>query len=214
MSLELDCAECGGTFFVAKKNRQKYCSTVCRQKVANRKARTKYPNYSKDRYAAAKALKPPRTAVCSHCASTFSPTGSTSKWCSQDCRAASKRRGYLCRRCGSAFQSTTKGGKLCDICLNQKCLVETCALLPSQAKVPFTSGYCNSHYLRLRTYGDPLAGGAFQAVRKAIDHEDGTRSCSKCGERKPLAEYYKDRNGSLGRRAYCKSCVGKKMAVY
>ncbi len=35
--------------------------------------------------------------------------------------------------------------------------------------------------------------------------------CSKCGEEKPLQDFYKQKNGYLGRRADCKICSGKKI---
>lgn len=35
------------------------------------------------------------------------------------------------------------------------------------------------------------------------------KTCSKCGEMKPLDEFYKSKDGKYGRRAICKKCFGK-----
>jgi hypothetical protein len=32
------------------------------------------------------------------------------------------------------------------------------------------------------------------------------KNCTKCGEQKPLSEFYKDKNRKLGVRVYCKNC--------
>lgn len=80
------------------------------------------------------------------------------------------------------------------------CAVEGCT-----SKVR-ARGWCNAHYLRFSKHGDPLGGKASPQVRRAIDHEDGTRTCSECGVRQPLGNFYTDKRASKGRRANCKSC--------
>lgn len=41
-----------------------------------------------------------------------------------------------------------------------------------------------------------------------------TRKCCKCGEVKPLTEYYKDKTQSTGRSYRCKSCSNKHYKKY
>lgn len=65
-------------------------------------------------------------------------------------------------------------------------------------------GWCPAHWYRWSKHGDPLGGGPSKA--RAVDHPDGTRSCSKCGERKPLVEFHKAETAALGHRPDCKAC--------
>lgn len=37
--------------------------------------------------------------------------------------------------------------------------------------------------------------------------EAATKTCSRCGEDKPLSEFYRDRSSPSGRRGACKACV-------
>ena len=39
---------------------------------------------------------------------------------------------------------------------------------------------CNKHYAMWRLHGDPLAGKYRMPHKKALDHDDGTRTCTKC----------------------------------
>ena len=82
----------------------------------------------------------------------------------------------------------------------QACTVEGCE---TEA---VSGGLCNPHYLRFRKYGDPLAGNPSPSVLKVIDHPDGTRTCTACGERKPLDHFGTDKNATGGRRSKCKPC--------
>lgn len=66
-------------------------------------------------------------------------------------------------------------------------------------------GWCAAHWYRWSRHGDPLADRRVELYR-AIDHEDGTRTCSKCRERKPLDEFHKVKAATLGRRSDCKVC--------
>lgn len=68
-------------------------------------------------------------------------------------------------------------------------------------------GYCPSHYQRLLAHGNPLGGNPSPLVQKAVDHPDGTRTCSQCQVRKSLKEFYADKLSTLGRKAKCKTCV-------
>jgi len=147
--------------------------------------------------------------VCPVCEAGFSKTSSTSKYCSTQCRSAARRKGFTCNRCGSHFHSEVKGRKLCDGCRQSTCAAPGCSLTPLESKHRFKLGYCNPHYGRFKSHGDPLAGNRSPSVLKALYHEDGTRTCSKCKERKPLADYYKDKLATLGYRSYCKICQKK-----
>jgi 5-methylcytosine-specific restriction endonuclease McrA len=85
---------------------------------------------------------------------------------------------------------------------NQRCAIEGC-----ESKGRLKKGYCPKHYQRLVAHGDPLGGNPSPVVSKAIDHEDGTRTCSQCFDRKPLNDFYVERNSTLGRKSKCKACV-------
>ena len=71
-------------------------------------------------------------------------------------------------------------------------------------------GWCNAHYQRWRTYGDPLGS----APKVVVDHPDGTRSCTSCGEALPLESFDLDKRGSGGRRARCKPCRSTQMKTW
>lgn len=79
---------------------------------------------------------------------------------------------------------------------------------------PVTSiGLCNAHYLRQNIYGDPHRGGPIKNTR-AIDHPDGTRTCSTCQQRKPLDAFDHDKSARLGHRSQCKPCRGAHVAQW
>lgn len=40
-----------------------------------------------------------------------------------------------------------------------------------------------------------------------------TKRCTKCGEEKPLAQFYPAKRGRLGLTAHCKTCISKAAAV-
>lgn len=65
---------------------------------------------------------------------------------------------------------------------------------------------CNKHYLMWKKHGDPNGGKYEMKVRKAIDHDDGTRTCSQCEQRLPINEFHKDKTATGGRRSKCKGC--------
>lgn len=70
-------------------------------------------------------------------------------------------------------------------------------------------GYCNRHYLRWKKYGDPMSGN--DAPLAAIDHADGSRTCSSCGKCLPIEMFDKDSHAARGRRAKCKACRAVQM---
>lgn len=72
-------------------------------------------------------------------------------------------------------------------------------------------GWCINHWTRWRNHGDPLGGRPAQAVIKAIDHDDDTRTCSQCRERLPIDQFDKVKNATLGRRSNCKTCRSAQM---
>jgi 5-methylcytosine-specific restriction endonuclease McrA len=81
----------------------------------------------------------------------------------------------------------------------------TCAVVDCEAPA-VARGWCNKHYLRWSHHGDPLGGKPGPSVRRAVDHFDGTRECTGCGEAKPLESFPKDKNASKGRKSRCKTC--------
>lgn len=87
------------------------------------------------------------------------------------------------------------------------CVVEGCS-----AKVR-GRGWCESHWRRWKTHGDPLAGRPSRTVARALDHDDGTRTCSVCQIRRPLDGFPLDRRGTLGRRSHCKTCHSTRAKV-
>jgi hypothetical protein len=40
-----------------------------------------------------------------------------------------------------------------------------------------------------------------------IEITNATKTCSKCGETKPLTDFYKDKKASDGHQSWCKRCV-------
>lgn len=144
---------------------------------------------------------------CAICGESFDPKeNSRRKYCSAECQLRSRRTESTCIRCSSSFQSTRKGQKLCASCREKRCLAPGCDVMAKDVKTRFKKGFCNPHYQRFAKYGDPLAGNKSPTILVAIDHEDGTRTCSRCGLRKQLEDYYKDKLGTKGRRSYCKEC--------
>lgn len=73
-----------------------------------------------------------------------------------------------------------------------------------------TNQLCNPHYKRYWRYGDVQAHIPVPESRRAplevIDHEDGTRTCAECNERKQLEDFHRDKRAPLGRRPSCKTC--------
>jgi 5-methylcytosine-specific restriction endonuclease McrA len=65
---------------------------------------------------------------------------------------------------------------------------------------------CNQHYIMWKKHGDPLAGAYRMPFKKAIDHGDGTRTCTKCNERLPISSFHKDKSATDGLKATCKKC--------
>lgn len=195
---QLKCKSCHSSFEVDRVSGHRYCSDDCRLEARR---------VSSVAYRSRISLGEKReTLLCPECKNDFEPTGSASRFCSNSCRARNRRAGSKCTRCSGAFFAEKKGQKLCKGCREGLCKAEGCYVKPSDSDVRFKLGYCNPHYLRFKTHGDPLGGNASPSVLKAMDHGDGTRTCSRCGTRKSLNDYYGDKRATLGTRAYCKEC--------
>ena len=65
---------------------------------------------------------------------------------------------------------------------------------------------CNKHYAMWRLHGDPLAGKYRMPHKKALDHDDGTRTCTKCKKKLSIDKFHKDKQATGGIRATCKKC--------
>lgn len=110
--------------------------------------------------------------------------------CAEDsCEKDSYAKG-LCRRHYSKLIEANKG----------ECTVEGCE------KRILAKEMCNAHYLMWKKHGDPLAGSYKMPFKKAIDHGDGTRTCTRCMERLPKSDFHKDKRATDGLRAMCKKC--------
>lgn len=118
----------------------------------------------------------------------------------ENCPKPKERREW-CRRHHRLWQ--LNGDPLVDASWNdsKRCSIEGCA---DTVRV---SGYCYAHYARFRRHGDPLAGGSAKNV--AVDHEDGDRTCSECGVKKPIADFHAAKHGKRGRRLMCGPCAGE-----
>jgi 5-methylcytosine-specific restriction endonuclease McrA len=106
-----------------------------------------------------------------------------------NCKNTEKARGL----CGTHYSEEI--GKL-----KENCTVEGC-----QKKI-HVKMMCNAHYIMMKKHGDPLAGAYQMPFKKAIDHGDGTRTCTRCMERLPVTSFHKDKAASDGLRAMCKKC--------
>ena len=65
---------------------------------------------------------------------------------------------------------------------------------------------CNQHYSMWRKHGDPLSGAYRMPFKKALDHGDGTRTCTKCKLKLPISAFHKDKQATGGLKATCKKC--------
>ncbi len=73
-------------------------------------------------------------------------------------------------------------------------------------KKPIANGICNRHYQLMKKHGSTADGAYLMRVRKAITHEDGTRTCALCEKRLPISEFHKDKTATDGYRSRCKKC--------
>jgi 5-methylcytosine-specific restriction endonuclease McrA len=83
-----------------------------------------------------------------------------------------------------------------------KCKVQGC----QKPSFVLKEELCSAHYQMNKKHGNPLAGAYRMPFKKAIDHKDGTRTCTKCQQRLPKKEFHKDKTASGGLRAKCKKC--------
>ena len=81
-----------------------------------------------------------------------------------------------------------------------KCTVDGCK------KNIHVKEMCNQHYIMWKKHDDPLAGAYRMPFKKAIDHGDGTRTCTRCAERLPKTAFHRDKAATDGLRAMCKKC--------
>jgi 5-methylcytosine-specific restriction endonuclease McrA len=58
----------------------------------------------------------------------------------------------------------------------------------------------------MKNHGSTADGKYVMRVRKAITHEDGTRTCSLCEKRLPIEQFHKDKASPDGFRSRCKEC--------
>jgi 5-methylcytosine-specific restriction endonuclease McrA len=120
----------------------------------------------------------------------------------EDCERKSKGLGW----CGLHYGRYLSNGdpnivrKLAKYDPSLKCKIDDCG------KKILARQMCNAHYIMWRLHGDPLAGAYRIPFKKALDHGDGTRTCTKCGERKKLKEFHKDKGATDGVRSTCKRC--------
>lgn len=89
----------------------------------------------------------------------------------------------------------------------------TCSVAGCDNTGKLARGWCNTHYLRWRKYGDPNAI-VKAAATPAVDLPDGRRVCKRCGIPQELEQFDVDRRSKTGRRADCKTCRGSYMKTY
>jgi len=172
-----------------------------------------------------KGLSDTQSRTCKWCTKSFLfdlKKESNLHFCSKACQSqAFKSTVKTCKVDGCKEKSTTNRMQLCAKHRSRQykhgdtstvlklgkypegsiCKVDNCK------NTKLVSNYmCNKHYTMWRLHGDPKGGKYEMKVRKAIDHEDGTRTCSQCEKRLPINEFHKDKNASGGRRAKCKKC--------
>lgn len=67
-------------------------------------------------------------------------------------------------------------------------------------------GWCNNHYEKFRRTGSPMGSGRRSPAQVERDAEAGVKACKKCGEVKPLSEFYRRLTPSLWYYTNCKAC--------
>lgn len=78
-------------------------------------------------------------------------------------------------------------------------------------RVVLARGLCATHYQRWRTDGD--AGET--ALRRVPGSRERTeKACTKCGEIKPVTEFYAEKRTRDGRQSTCKKCYGAQQSAY
>jgi 5-methylcytosine-specific restriction endonuclease McrA len=162
---------------------------------------------------------------CQWCGKTFGfdqKSGSKSHFCSEDCKLESyKSTVKFCKVEGCTKKATTNRMQLCSKHRSRQYAHGNTSTVLKLAKYPegsickvegcgkkklVSNFMCNQHYTMWRLHGDPKGGKYEMKVRKAIDHEDGTRTCSQCELRLAITEFHKDKTATGGRRSKCKKC--------
>ena len=82
---------------------------------------------------------------------------------------------------------------------------DTCSVDDCSRK-PAAKGFCSKHWQMNKVHGDPKGGRYEYKIRKAVTHDDGTRTCSECELRQPISNFHKDKNATDGFRSKCKKC--------
>lgn len=160
---------------------------------------------------------------CTHCniEMKLNVKNAQSKYCSKECEKNEiLKNSPICRVDGCESKAKVKKTQLCgmhqtrfqnhgDVSKVKKlskypkdavCFIEGCT------NKPLAQGMCNRHYTLYKIHGDPEGGRYVYKIRKAITHDDGTRTCSQCEQRLPISEFHKDKAATDGRRSKCKSC--------
>jgi len=162
---------------------------------------------------------------CKWCEKTFEfnlKKESNSHFCSQECKLESyKSTVKSCKVDGCTEKATTNRMRLCSKHRTRQYKHGNTSTVLKLAKYPegtickvdgcestkLIGNYmCNKHYTMWRLHGDPKGGKYEMKVRKAIDHDDGTRTCSQCERRLPINDFHKDKSATGGRRSKCKEC--------
>ena len=172
----------------------------------------------------AEGLSDTRIKECEWCASTFTVELRFihKKYCSETCRKESyKSTVKSCVVEGCTKKALTNRAGICSMHKTRMmnhgdfttvlkiskypegsiCQVDGC-----QSTKLIGNYMCNKHYTMNKLHGDPKGGKYEMKVRKAIDHDDGTRTCSQCEQRLPISEFHKDKIATGGRRSKCKKC--------
>lgn len=180
-------------------------------------------HYQRLRTAGIAGLQDSKTTDCKWCQNTFAHHQTKGRdFCSESCWSKSyKSTMGDCKIEDCTNKATSKKMQLCSKHLTRLyihgdtstvlkiskypddtiCKVDGCEIAELKANY-----MCNKHYVMWRVHGDPKGGKYEMKVRKAIDHEDGTRTCLQCEQRLPISEFHKDKTATGGRRSKCKSC--------
>lgn len=80
------------------------------------------------------------------------------------------------------------------------CPVPECGAPQANGTYP----WCAKHLARYRRHGDPLT---VKAPKARISADGSTRECCRCGQWKPLDEFYPEYAPGKGKRSACRACL-------